>query len=39
MGINGIPAYIVGRYLSRGRQPYSVFQKAMGLLKRGKKNA
>jgi predicted DsbA family dithiol-disulfide isomerase len=33
MGINGIPAYIVGKYFIEGAQPYSVFQKAMGLLK------
>jgi predicted DsbA family dithiol-disulfide isomerase len=28
-GINGIPAFIVGRYLIEGAQPYEVFQKAM----------
>ena len=38
MGINGIPAYIVGRYFIEGAQPYSVFQKAMSLLKQHKKS-
>lgn len=38
MGINGIPAYIVGRYFIEGAQPYTVFQKAMGLLKKSKKS-
>lgn len=38
MGINGIPAYIVGRYFIEGAQPYSVFQKAMSLLKKPKKS-
>jgi predicted DsbA family dithiol-disulfide isomerase len=38
MGINGIPAYIVGNYFIEGAQPYSFFQKAVNLLKRRKKS-
>lgn len=28
-GINGIPAFIIGRYLFMGAQPYELFQKVM----------
>ncbi len=31
MGINGIPAYIIGRYFVEGAQPYEVFQRAISL--------
>ena len=34
LGVTGIPAYIVGNYFIEGAQPYSVFQKAMNLLKK-----
>ena len=29
LGINGVPAYIIGRYLVEGAQPYEVFQRAV----------
>ena len=29
LGINGIPAYIVGHYLVEGAQPYQIFQRAI----------
>ena len=29
IGINGVPAYIIGSYLIEGAQPYEVFQKAI----------
>ncbi len=32
LGINGIPAYIVGGFLIEGAQPYDIFQRAMGLV-------
>ncbi len=31
LGINGIPAFIVGKYFIEGAQPYSVFQRAARL--------
>jgi predicted DsbA family dithiol-disulfide isomerase len=38
LGVTGIPAYVVGKYFIEGAQPYSVFEKAMGLLKKHKKS-
>jgi|TARA_B100000315_G_C14488657_1_gene546460 predicted DsbA family dithiol-disulfide isomerase len=29
LGINGVPAYIVGGYLVEGAQPYEIFQRAI----------
>ncbi|MFC2016495.1 DsbA family protein [Chloroflexota bacterium] len=34
LGINGIPAYIVGGYLVEGAQPYEIFQRAMELVQK-----
>lgn len=38
LGVTGIPAYIVGSYFIEGAQPYSVFQKAVSLMKQRKKS-
>ena len=29
LGINGVPAYIIGSYLVEGAQPYEIFQRAI----------
>ena len=32
LGINGVPAYIIGSYIVEGTQPYEVFQRAINLI-------
>ena len=36
LGINGIPAFIIGDYFVEGAQPYEVFRKAVELMQRPK---
>ncbi len=38
LGINGIPAYVIGDHLIEGAQPYEIFQRAVELITRRKKS-
>ncbi len=39
LGINGIPAFIIGDYFVEGAQPYEIFRKAVELMQRPKKKS
>ncbi len=37
LGISGIPAYVIGDQLVEGAQPYEIFQRAVGLTQKRRK--